>query len=167
VLAAVHGSRLLVFAPPGNHRQRMKDLFATHGVTDDRVEFLDRVPLNEYMQLYNRIDIALDSFPYGGGITSREAVWMGVPLVSLAGRTAVGRMGLSLLAQLGLSDLVAATEEQYVQIATSLAGDRARLRELRAGLRQRMQSSSFCDPPGFARELEAAYRHFWQQWCSR
>src|ERR1700689_362610 len=95
----------------------------------------------EYFQLYHCIDVALDPFPYGGGTTTCDALWMGVPVVSLAGRTAVGRGGLSILSNVGLADLVAYDIEQYVSIARRLASDLPRLNALRQGLRDRMRNS--------------------------
>jgi predicted O-linked N-acetylglucosamine transferase (SPINDLY family) len=116
------------------------------------------------MRTYGRIDIALDPFPWGGGITTCEALWMGVPVVSLVGRTAVGRGGASILANIGVPELVAQTPEQYVQIAAALARDLPRLAELRRTLRARMQASPLMDAPRFARNVEAAYRQMWRNW---
>src|ERR1700689_864905 len=101
----------------------------------------------EYFQLYHCIDVALDPFPYGGGTTTCDALWMGVPVVSLAGQTAVGRGGLSILSNVGLADLVASDSEQYVRIALELAGDLPRLSTLRATLRERMQKAPLMDAP--------------------
>ena len=108
--------------------------------------------------------MALDPFPYGGGTTTCDALWMGVPVVSLAGQTAVGRGGLSILSNLGLTDLVAHDVRQYVRIAADLANDLPRLGQLRATLRERMQSSPLMDAPRFARGVEAAYRTMWRRW---
>ncbi len=121
----------------------------------------------EYFNVYQRIDVALDPFPYGGGTTTCDALWMGVPVVSLAGQTAVGRGGLSILSNLGLPELVAHDAEQYVRIAEGLANDLPRLSNLRATLRQRMQDSPLMDAPRFARNVEAAYREMWRHWCVR
>src|ERR1700678_1062337 len=109
------------------------------------------VPIEEYYRQYHRIDVALDPFPYGGGTTTCDALWMGVPVVSLAGQTAVGRGGLSILSNVGLADWVAYDGEQYVRIATELAGDLERFSELRATLRDRMQGSALMNAPRFAR----------------
>src|SRR5205823_1309837 len=104
-------------------------------------------------------------FPYGGGTTTCDALWMGVPVISLRGKTAVGRGGLSILSNLGLTDLVAHTPDEYIHIASALANDLHRLAELRAALRPRMQQSPLMDPPRFARDVEAAYREMWARWC--
>jgi predicted O-linked N-acetylglucosamine transferase (SPINDLY family) len=91
---------------------------------------------------------------------------MGVPVISLVGPTAVGRGGASILANVGAPELIARTPQQYVQIATDLAGDLTRLAELRRTLRARMQASPLMDAPRFARNVEAAYRQMWRNWCA-
>ena len=109
----------------------------------------------------------LDTFPYTGGTTSCHALWMGVPLVTLTGKTSTSRGGASLLNTIGLQDLVADTPERYLGIAENLANDLARLRELRAGLRGRMLASPLMDVPEFTRGLERAFRSMWKSWCER
>ena len=136
------------------------------GVDAQRLEFLEPRPRAAYLELYHRLDIVLDPFPYNGHTTSLDALWMGVPVVSLAGQRAVSRAGLSQLTNLGLSELVAWTEDEYVEIATELAGDLPRLAELRATLRSRMEASVLMDAPHFARQIEAAYRTMWRHWCA-
>jgi predicted O-linked N-acetylglucosamine transferase (SPINDLY family) len=165
LLQAVPGSRLLVHSHPGKHRDRVRDFFTQEGVSPERVTFAGKLPITDYFRTYARIDVALDPFPYGGGTTSCDALWMGVPVVSLAGQTAVGRGGLSILSNLGLTDLVARDCEQYVRIAADLANNLPRLGELRATLRARMQNSPLMDTPRFAGNIEAAYRAMWQRWC--
>jgi predicted O-linked N-acetylglucosamine transferase (SPINDLY family) len=98
-------------------------------------------------------------------MTTCDALWMGVPVVSLAGATAVGRGGLSILSNLGLERLVAYDVEQYVRLAAELGGDLEQLGELRAALRTRMQRSPLTDAPRFARNIEAAFRTMWRRWC--
>jgi predicted O-linked N-acetylglucosamine transferase (SPINDLY family) len=129
--------------------------------------FVDYLPAAEYFGTYRRIDVALDPFPYGGGTTTCDALWMGVPVVSLAGQTAVGRGGLSILSNLGLPELVAHDAEQYLRIAVELAQDLPRLSALRAALRDRMRSSSLMDAPRFAGNIDAAYREMWRRWCAQ
>ena len=121
--------------------------------------------LNNYFDAYRRIDIALDPFPFAGATTSCDALWMGVPIVTLAAGTSVGRSGASLLSHIGHSELIARSPEQYIQIAANLAADKPRLTDLRTTLRQRMQSSPVMDAPRFARDVESAYRTMWQTWC--
>jgi len=111
--------------------------------------------------------VALDTYPYHGTTTTCEALWMGIPVVSLAGRTHVSRVGVSLLSNVGLPELIAETPEQYVHIAADLAKDVPRLAELRRTLRGRMQASPLMDAPRFAAEVEAAYRQMWREWCAR
>ncbi len=165
VLKAVLGSRLLLLAPEGSARRRTWDLLELKGVKRDRVTFVARQPRERYLELYHQIDIGLDTFPYNGHTTSFDACWLGVPIVTLVGPTPVGRAGLSLLTNLGLTELVATTREQFVSIAVGLANDLPRLSELRANLRDRMQASPLMDAPCFARMVEAAYREMWRRWC--
>jgi predicted O-linked N-acetylglucosamine transferase (SPINDLY family) len=165
LLLAVPGSRLLLHADPGTHRDRAAKFFAEKDVDLSRIVFVDFCPPAQYFELYHRIDIGLDPFPYAGGTTTCDALWMGVPVVSLAGRTAVGRGGLSILSNVGLSELVVQTPEEYVRIASNLAADLPRLTALRVGLRDRMLRSPLADAPRFARHVEGAFREIWQRWC--
>ena len=158
-------ARLVLHARQGEHRRRTLDRFAQQGVAPGRVDFIDYLQGEDYLRQYHRIDIALDPFPYTGGTTTCDALWMGVPVITLAGRTAVGRSGVSLLSHVGLQDFVATTQEQYVELASRLAGDLPRLAQLRAGLRQRMRASPLMDGPAFANSVENAYRLMWRAWC--
>jgi predicted O-linked N-acetylglucosamine transferase (SPINDLY family) len=167
ILQALPGARLLLHAHAGSHRERVRELFVQECISGDRVVFSDRAPLVEYYRLYERMDVALDPFPFGGGTTTCDALWMGVPVVSLAGQTAVGRAGLSILSNVGLSELVAHDPEQYVRLAVSLAQDLPRLSQLRGSLRERLQASPLMDAPRFARHIETAYRFMWQRWCAQ
>jgi predicted O-linked N-acetylglucosamine transferase (SPINDLY family) len=163
LLQALPQARLLLHAHAGSHRDHVRAFLARHGVAPERLTFVGRVPLGEYLRLYERLDVALDPFPYSGGTTTCDALWMGVPVVSLAGPTAVGRGGLSILSNVGLAELVAYDAEQYAQRAITLATDLARLSQLRASLRERLHSSPLLNAPRFARHLEAAYRRMWEQ----
>jgi predicted O-linked N-acetylglucosamine transferase (SPINDLY family) len=167
LLQAVPGSRLFLHAHAGSHRDRLRTLLAEQGVAAERLVFVDLLPLTEYFGVYRRIDVALDPFPYGGGATTCDALWMGVPVVTLAGQTAVGRGGLSILSNLGLPEWVSHDSEQYVRRAAELAQDLPRLSELRATLRERMQASPLMNAPRFARNIEAAYREMWRRWRVR
>jgi predicted O-linked N-acetylglucosamine transferase (SPINDLY family) len=158
IIADVPGSKLLVLASKSRSaQQRMATEFAKLGA-EGRVEVLPRMTPAEYYAAYNRIDIGLDPFPYNGGVTTCDALWMGVPVVSLIGSNYAGRQGLSILTAIGLPELAAANVEEYVAIAQKLAGDRDRLRETRAGLRERMRASPVCNAARYVRGLEAAYR---------
>ncbi|HJT79325.1 MAG TPA: tetratricopeptide repeat protein [Gemmataceae bacterium] len=167
LLHAVPTARLLLHAKPGSHRDRVRGFFAEGGVDPGRVAFVGFGPPAEYFGHYRRIDVGLDPFPYGGGTTTCDALWMGVPVVSLAGGTAVSRAGLSLLSNVGLPELVARGPAEYVRIAAGLAADLPRLAALRAGLRDRMLRSPLTDAPRFARKIEAAFRAMWHRWCGQ
>jgi predicted O-linked N-acetylglucosamine transferase (SPINDLY family) len=165
VLLATANSRLMMLAPPGQTAQRVADMMKSHGVSGDRLIFMPRQPRPLYMKMYDLFDIGLDSFPYNGHTTSLDSYWMGVPVVTLAGPTVVGRAGVSQLTNLGMTELIARTPQQYVEIAAGLAGDLGRLSEIRRGLRNRMTHSPLMDGPRFARNMEAAYRQMWRAWC--
>ncbi|MEN3372859.1 hypothetical protein [Dechloromonas sp. ZS-1] len=140
--------------------------FAAGGVAGDRLELLGRRPEHQY-HLYNRIDIALDPFPCNGGTTTFDTLWMGVPLVSLAGGHMMARMGADLLSHAGLSELVVETEDAYAEVAVALAEDSDRLRRLRSGLRTRVQASPLMDAAKFAANFAEAMRGMWQHWCTQ
>lgn len=165
ILSKVDGSRLVLQCPETGYRWRIVDAMVNAGVSEHRIEFSERIPLANYLALHRRLDIVLDTFPYNGHTTSLDALWMGVPVVSLCGERPVSRAGLSQLSNLGLPELVAFTEDQYVEIAIKLANDLPRLKELRATLRERMEKSVLMDAPHFARQIEACYRSMWRQWC--
>ena len=165
ILGQVEGSRLLLLSPEGSHRGDTMAVLRQLGVEDSRVELVARKPWREYLELYHRIDISLDTFPFNGHTTTCDALWMGVPVVTLAGNTAVGRAGLSVLSNIGLPELVADSEEEYVRIAIKLATDLSRLDNLRVTLRQRMKASVLMDAPRYARQIETAYRTMWRRWC--
>jgi predicted O-linked N-acetylglucosamine transferase (SPINDLY family) len=161
VLRAVPQSRLLLHAHEGSHRHRVREAMTQRNVDPQRVEFTAFVPLNQFYALHERIDVALDPFPYAGGTTTCDALWMGAPVVTLHGHTAVGRGGVSILSNVGLPELIAATTDDYVRIAADLAADRSRLGELRAAIRPMMRRSPLMDAPAFARDVEDAYRQMW------
>jgi predicted O-linked N-acetylglucosamine transferase (SPINDLY family) len=165
VLGRVAGSKLLMHAKLGGHRVRVVEHLKGRGIDPTRVEFVNQVPMREYFPMYNRIDIALDPFPWAGGTTTLDALWMGVPVVTLAGDTGVSRGGLSILSNLGKAEWAATSVEQYVGIAAELASDRQELAKLRAGMREMMRTSSLMDAPRFVAGVEAAYRRMWRDWC--
>jgi protein O-GlcNAc transferase len=165
LLATIPDSRLILYAPEGVHRDAVRNMLKSHSVGEQRLTFVGKVPLSDYFKLYQQVDIALDPFPFNGGTTTCDALWMGVPVVTLKGRTAVGRGGASILANIGAPEYIAQTPDQYVQIALALAADVPRLAELRRTLRGRMQASPLMDAPKFARNIEAAYRRMWHTWC--
>lgn len=166
LLRLIPESRLVLHAHQGSHRQKLLDHFATEQIAPDRIDFLSFVPLAGYFAAYAQIDIALDPFPYTGGTTTCDALWMDVPVVSLAGQTAVSRGGLSILSNIGLTELIAHSTADYIAIATNLAHDVSNLRHLRTNLRHRMCGSPLMDAAGFSREMGLLYRTAWSKWCS-
>jgi predicted O-linked N-acetylglucosamine transferase (SPINDLY family) len=168
LLERVPGSRLLVATNgladvPDEFRERL----VRQGIPRERLRVVGTQPFQAYLALHGEVDIVLDTFPFTGGTTSCHALWMGVPVVSLAGETATSRGGASLLHAVGLGELVAHDAEQYVDIAAGLALDPARLASLRAGMRERLRASALMDAPRFTRNLEAAYRGMWRAWCAQ
>jgi predicted O-linked N-acetylglucosamine transferase (SPINDLY family) len=166
LLKRVPDSRLVLFAEPGEHRGRAWELFSRNGLDPQRLWFSGFLPARQYLEQYQHVDIALDPFPYPGGTTTFDALWMGVPVVSLAGETAVSRAGLSILSNVGLPQLVATTTEQCISIASQLATDLPRLAELRASLRSMMKRSPVMDAPRFAGHVEEAFAQMWRNWCA-
>jgi predicted O-linked N-acetylglucosamine transferase (SPINDLY family) len=167
VMRAVADSRLLLLTPEGPQRQSTLDRLTEEGVSPERVTFVGHQTRQAYLGLYHHIDVVLDTFPYNGHTTSLDALWMGVPVITLVGQTAVGRAGLSQLTNLGLPELIGDTPEDFVRIAANLAGDLSRLGDLRATLRARMEASPLMDVKRFAQGIEAAYRGMWQRSCAR
>jgi predicted O-linked N-acetylglucosamine transferase (SPINDLY family) len=167
LLAAVPNSKLMLkFAALSE--QSMRDhfarLFAARGVAESRLILRGRdEAVKHHLRSYHEIDIALDTFPYHGTTTTCDALWMGVPVVTLIGNAHVSRVGASLLNAVGLDDLVTTTREQFIATAAALAGDLPRLAKLRSTLRGVMQKSPLMDAAGLAREIERSYREIWQQ----
>jgi len=171
VLAAVPGSRLLLKSSGGidpGSAVEFSRRFAPHGVDPDRVEVIGWIddPVG-HLGLYRRVDVGLDPHPYNGTTTTCEALWMGVPVISLAGDMARSRNGVTLLRAVGLPEFVAEDPDDYVGIAARWAGDPHGLSVLRSGLRDRMATSPLCDAIGFARAVEGAYRDLWIDWLAR
>jgi protein O-GlcNAc transferase len=169
VLAAVPRSRLVLksaLLENETARARLLERFAAHGIAADRVGMRAwSTDLGTHMAAYQDIDIALDTFPYNGTTTTCEALWMGVPVITLTGDVHMARVGATLLESVGLSALVARTPDEYVLAAASLASAAPRRAALRAGMRARLEASKLLDHAGYTRRLEAAYRGAWQAWC--
>lgn len=171
VLAAVPESRLLVKARALNEPElkawvvgRMK----AAGIAESRLDLRDFIPGKaSHLELYSRIDIALDTHPYNGTTTTCEALWMGVPVVTLAGDRHASRVGASLLTALGRPEWIARQPDDYVAIAARLAGNRDRLVVERAGLRELMQQSALCGHSDQAQRFGAALRDCWRRWCEK
>ncbi len=169
ILERLPGSRLLLKATalvdPGT-RARVKRRFELAGVSPDRIELFGRTAtLEEHLALYARVDVALDTFPYNGTTTTCEALYMGVPVVTLEGAAHAGRVGTSLLSMLQLTELVAASEDKYVDTAVALAADEERRVTFRTTLRGRLRASALCDSKAFVPSLEAIYLDCWSRRC--
>ncbi|MBI3451537.1 MAG: tetratricopeptide repeat protein, partial [Rhodospirillales bacterium] len=170
ILAAAPGARLVLkssWLGRASVAARLRATFVERGIDPERLDLIGWVddPAS-HLGAYSRIDIALDPFPYNGTTTTLEALWMGVPVVSLAGKRHAGRVGVSLLTHAGTPELVADAADTYVEKAVAIAADAARLAEYRRTLRERLAASPLLDPVGFARDLEAVYRTMWQRWCA-
>jgi predicted O-linked N-acetylglucosamine transferase (SPINDLY family) len=165
VLVEVPGSHLLLYVEEFGRDAVLRTLAAA-GVEVDRVEFGGMATRRDYLERYHRIDIALDTFPFGGGTTTLDAAFMGVPVVTLTGPATMQRAGSSIAMNLGLPELVARSEDEFVERAVALATDLPRLSTLRAELRARLEASPLGDAPRFARHLEAAYRTAWRRYCA-
>jgi predicted O-linked N-acetylglucosamine transferase (SPINDLY family) len=171
VLHAVPNSRLVLkylnfFSNP-EIADRYRRLFVAQGIDPERVDLIgERESPREHMRRYAQIDIALDPFPFTGSTTTFEALYMGVPVVTLPGQTMVSRWSAAMLRKAGLPELIASSEDDYVAIARSLAQDTAHLAELRRALRARVERSPLCDVRARARQLERLYRWMWRKWCA-
>jgi protein O-GlcNAc transferase len=171
VLAATTNSRLLIkaaiFADPPQRAFYLQQLIAA-GIDERRLELRTHVlEASDHLGVYNEVDIGLDPLVYNGTTTTCEALWMGVPVVTMIGDRHAARVGYDLLSRVGLSELAAANADSYVAIAAALAGDLPRLAQIRGELRGRMERSTVCDAANFAKEFEAGLRGIWREWCAR
>ncbi|KAA5606079.1 tetratricopeptide repeat protein [Roseospira marina] len=160
VLGAVPDSRLVLKWRTFNDTalcERIRATFQAHGIAPHRIDLRGPSFHKEMLAEYGDIDIALDPFPFTGGLTSCEALWMGVPVVTWPQGRVVSRQTFAFLSQIGLSELAARDADDYVRIASDLAGDRARMATVRASLRNRMRTSPLCDVSAFTRELEDTF----------
>ena len=170
ILRAVPGSRLVLKAAALADDSVCQDFisrFAQRGIEAARLDLRGTTPHHEMFAEYGHMDIALDPFPFNGGMTTLEALWMGVPVVTLEGNTVVSRQSFSALVNIGLKDQLAfPSVDAYVAGAVALATDPTRLTALRSQIRPRMEASPLCQPEQFTRALEALYRRMWQAWCN-
>lgn len=149
-------------------RERIAGFFGERGIEPSRLEMRAVTATTlEHLALYGVVDLALDTFPYNGTTTTCEAIWMGVPVVTLRGSTHAGRVGASLLTPLAMDEWVSDSLEQYIQCAVEWAGNIKRLAGLRGELRERLLRSPLTDELGFTEKVEAAYRQIWREWCDR
>jgi predicted O-linked N-acetylglucosamine transferase (SPINDLY family) len=170
VLKEVAGSRMVIRSDGlglARVQRRVLEQFAARGIGAERLTLLGWGNFAEYQKTFHGMDVALDSFPFGGHTVTCQTLWMGVPVVSLVGRTHASRMGLSILSNVGLPELAAGSEEEFVKAAVGLARDLGRLEELRRGLRERMAASPLMDQKGFAQDIGGAYREMWRRWCGK
>lgn len=171
LLNAVPTARMLLKNPSfgdAGTQKRCREQFAGHGIGPDRLELRGPEMLQSgHLGIYGQVDVALDTFPYNGTTTTCEALWMGVPVVTMAGAVHASRVGASLLGQVGLDDFVTHTTDDYIRCAAHLAADMGALVNLRASLRERVAASPLCDSKGFAAAVEDAYRTLWRAWCER
>ncbi len=168
ILRSVPGSRLLMKVQNMDTpfaKKHVEESFAAHGIGIERLILEGGEPHKAFMESHSRCDIALDPHPYTGGLTTCEALWMGVPVVTLPGETFAGRHAATHLYHAGYQDWIAKDEDDYVNIAVKWANDLEALAKLRAGMREQVRSSPLTDGPRFARNLEKALRHMWVDWC--
>lgn len=168
VLQAIPRSRLLIVGvPAGSAHAALLERLDRAAIARERVAVHGVVPYQKYNELMGEVDIALAPFPYNGATTVMDCLWNGLPVVAKAGaETFTTRLGCSVLASMGLSELIGADDDGYIRIAAGLAADAPRLAELRRTLRERLERSPMRDFPGFTRELESAYRAMWNRWCA-
>ncbi|KAK1274771.1 putative UDP-N-acetylglucosamine--peptide N-acetylglucosaminyltransferase SPINDLY [Acorus gramineus] len=169
ILCAVPNSRLVVKCKPfccDSVRQKFLTMLEELGLESLRVDLLPLILLNhDHMQAYSLMDISLDTFPYAGTTTTCESLYMGVPCITMSGSIHAHNVGVSLLSNVGLGNLIARTEDEYVQLALELASDISALQNLRMSLRDRMMKSPVCNGPKFISGLESTYRNLWRGYC--
>ncbi|MBC7881206.1 MAG: hypothetical protein H7Y37_07720 [Anaerolineae bacterium] len=171
ILLEIPDSRLLLKSSAFSDQLTLEDVqqrFLEAGIPAERLILVGRIPVRSaHVGYYSQIDIALDPFPYNGTTTTCEALWMGVPVITLEGNSHVSRVGVSLLSQLDLQEFIATTQTEYIETAVRLANNIDYLAQLRSQLRQRMAASSLCDAPSLAARIEESYRWMWDQYCQK
>ena len=170
ILRSVPNSRLLIKyrgTDADINTQRIKNFFIKEEIDISRLTLEGHAPHGELLARYNHVDIALDPFPYSGGLTTLEALWMGVPVITLPGATFASRHSLSFLSALGLSQLIANTEKDYIEISADLANNIDTLMELRSVLRNKMSNSAICDYNTFAKDFSSLMTGVWRDWCTK
>jgi protein O-GlcNAc transferase len=170
ILKQTTGSHLIVKSPsddPALLRRLVLPRMESLGIEADRIEFYGPQSYLDYLDLFNRIDLGLDTFPFNGAITTMEGLWMGVPVVTLAGEKMTSRAGQSILSRLGLEIFAAPSPEEYVAKAVAFASQLDALEQIRRALRSWMLKSPLCDPGRWALEMEQGFRQMWRRWCDR
>jgi len=167
ILQALPQARLMLGnVTDSSIKKRLLAMFEQAGIGPERLILQPRVSVPEYLALHSQIDLALDPFPYSGGTTTMHSLWMGVPVITLAGDHAVARLCAAHLSRVGLDEFITHSEDEYVQCAVKFANDLPKLNEVRQSLRARMNAPA-CQPANITRHLEAAYREMWVRWCRR
>jgi predicted O-linked N-acetylglucosamine transferase (SPINDLY family) len=169
ILRAVPSSRLVLkdgLFDRDSQQGPILATLATEGIAAERVTVLDKTTRADHFIAYQELDIALDPFPHGGGMTTLDALWMGVPVVTWPGGTISSRLAAATLTALGLTELIAPNLESYIALAVAKAGDLEALADLRATLRPRLANSTVGDPVRYTRAVESAYREIWRLWCA-
>jgi predicted O-linked N-acetylglucosamine transferase (SPINDLY family) len=168
LLRKLQDSRLVIKNPSltdQSTRERYQALFENLGISQDRLDLIGFIPDDAgHLRAYGRIDIALDTFPYNGTTTTCEALWMGVPVVSLRGQRHSARVGASLITAAGFSEWIADTSEDYVNIAQTLAQDCNHLVELRSTMREHLGQSQLCSADAYVRAVESVYEDMYAKW---
>ncbi len=168
LLHALPGSRMLLGAMAGEREfAGPASWFAANGIAADRLDFHLGVRMEDYLKLHHQVDICLDPFPFTGATTTGHALWMGVPTITMAGRTAPGRLGGAMLQRAGLDSFVASSPEDFVSKGLRWAQDLDSLAQLRATLRDRVRQSSLGQPEAFAQDISQAFRGIWRTWCNQ
>ena len=166
ILAQLPDARLVILGvPKGPPQDRLLGYFKREGIATSRITLVAPLTMNDYFPWFDKVDLALDATPYSGGTTTCDTLWMGVPVVTVAGSRSASRSCASILTTVGLADWIARTPEEYVRLALRFARDQLLLTELRESLRRRMRESPLMDEPEFTHDLEAAYREMWRRWC--
>jgi len=152
--------------PQDGQTGRLVDWFTQGGVARNRLQFHARCDVATYLAMHGQVDICLDTFPYTGGTTTYHALWMGVPTLTLAGKTAPGRQGAAILGHVGLDSFIADDANDFLKKGRSWAGDLSALSAVRSGLRERCAQSPIRNPKLIADGLESALRTMWKRWCA-
>ena len=163
VLRRVPRSTLLLAGVEPDQSEKIRSALNAAGVDAASLEFAGRLSMAQFHELHHRVDIALDSYPYSGATTTFDSLWMGVPVLSLAGEAPMSRNAASILATLGMRDWIASSSAEFVELAARHAGNLAALATLRAGLRQKLENSILMDGRRFTGQLEALYRQMWRE----
>jgi len=167
ILHTLPQARLMLGNVSGSETaQRLTSQFEQRGIAPERLILMPSMTLTDYHLIHHKIDLALDPFPYNGTTTTMQTLWMGVPVITLAGNNAKSRCGVSLMSRVGLPEFIAQSEDEYVHCAVKFANDLPKLNEVRQSLRARMNAPA-CQPAAITRQLEAAYRDMWRTWCAQ